>query len=189
MHALCLICSTETHYELSVYWWSKCVECSGLVVLEWIYCPTMARWLVRWSLLGDHWLLMPGIRMYPVVSVVSVIWSNLLLLLQRSLLPGGIIRFYERFCMPLRLGANWGYWPSDSVFDQWGGVHHKLLMFLTWMGSFTCHCHRHQVKGTSVLRLIRRTNLKQWLPILVKNVHVAKGWFSLALASLGVRIF
>jgi hypothetical protein len=36
-----------------------------------------------------------------------------LLLLQRSLLPGGIIlqgvsppRFYERFCVPLRLGAN-----------------------------------------------------------------------------------
>jgi hypothetical protein len=38
--------------------------------------------------------------------------------------------------MPLRLGANWGYWPSDSVFDQGGGVHHKLLMFVTWVGSF-----------------------------------------------------
>jgi hypothetical protein len=46
-------------------------------------------------------------------------------------------RFYERFCVPLRLGANWGYWPSDSVFHQ-GGVHHKLLIFLTWMGSFAC---------------------------------------------------
>jgi hypothetical protein len=85
-----------------------------------------------------------------------------LLLLQRSLLPGGSITppwFYERFCVPLRLGANWGYWPSDSVFDQGGGVHHKLhvLMFLTWMGSFACHWHRHQVRGTSVLRLIRRT--------------------------------
>jgi hypothetical protein len=33
-------------------------------------------------------------------------------------------RFYERFCVPLRLGANWGYWPSDSVFDQGGRVHH-----------------------------------------------------------------
>jgi hypothetical protein len=61
------------------------------------------------------------------------------------------------FCVPLRLGANWGYWPSDSVFDQGGGVHHKLLMFLTWMGSFACHWHRHQVQGASVLRLIRRT--------------------------------
>jgi hypothetical protein len=38
--------------------------------------------------------------------------------------------------VPLRLGANWGYWPSDPVFDQGGGVHHKLLLFLTWMGSF-----------------------------------------------------
>jgi hypothetical protein len=28
--------------------------------------------------------------------------------------------FYERFCVPLRLGANWGYWPSDSIFDQLG---------------------------------------------------------------------
>jgi hypothetical protein len=67
-------------------------------------------------------------------------------------------RFYERFSVPLRLGDNWGYWPSDSVFDQGGGVHHKLLMFLTWMGSFACHWHWHQVKGTSVLRpsLIRR---------------------------------
>jgi hypothetical protein len=52
-------------------------------------------------------------------------------------------RFYERFCVPLRLGANWGYWPSDSVFDQGGGVRHKLLMFLTWMGSFACHWHWH----------------------------------------------
>jgi hypothetical protein len=90
---------------------------------------------------------------------------QLLLLLQRSLLPGGIILqgvlllpgFYERFCVPLRLGANWGYWPRDSVFDQRGGVHHKLLMFLTWVGSFACHWHRHQVQGSSVLRLIRRT--------------------------------
>jgi hypothetical protein len=32
-----------------------------------------------------------------------------------------------------------------------------LAMFLTWMGSFACHWHRHQVQGTSVLRLIRRT--------------------------------
>jgi hypothetical protein len=34
---------------------------------------------------------------------------------QRSITPP---KFYERFCVPLRLGANWGYWPSDSVFDQ-----------------------------------------------------------------------
>jgi hypothetical protein len=54
--------------------------------------------------------------------------------------------------VPLRFGANWGYWPSDSVFDQ-GGVHHKLLVFLIWMGSFACHWHRHQVQGTSVLLL------------------------------------
>jgi hypothetical protein len=52
--------------------------------------------------------------------------------LQRALLPGGIILqgvlllqgSMSVFCMPLRLGANWGYWPSDSVFDQ-GGVHHN----------------------------------------------------------------
>jgi hypothetical protein len=56
------------------------------------------------------------------------IWV-ILLLLQRSLLPGGIILQgpMSVFCMPLRLGANWGYWPSDSVFHQGGGAHHKLL--------------------------------------------------------------
>jgi hypothetical protein len=66
---------------------------------------------------------------------------------------------------PVLLGIYLSYWvpnmPSVSAcyfcyFDQ-GGVHHKLLMFLTWMGSFACHWHRHQVQGNSVLRLIRRT--------------------------------
>jgi hypothetical protein len=94
-------------------------------------------------------------------------------------------RFYERFCMPLRLGANWGYWPSDSVFDEGRGVHHKLLMFLTWMGYFACHWHRHQVQGTSVLRLIRRTRaieVKQLAqghyvgaPILGQGITYVKG--------------
>jgi hypothetical protein len=49
---------------------------------------------------------------------VSLDRGFILLLLQRSLLPGGIIlqgvlldppRFYERFCVPLRLGASSGY--------------------------------------------------------------------------------
>jgi hypothetical protein len=31
----------------------------------------------------------------------------------RSITPP---RFNERVCVPLRLGVNWGYWPSDSVF-------------------------------------------------------------------------
>jgi hypothetical protein len=43
-----------------------------------------------------------------------------LLLLQRSFLPGGIILqgvlllqvLWAFFCVPLQLGANWGYWPS-----------------------------------------------------------------------------
>jgi hypothetical protein len=50
----------------------------------------------------------------------------LLHLLQRSLLPGGIILqgvlllqgSMSVFCVPLWLGANWGYWPSDSVFNH-----------------------------------------------------------------------
>jgi hypothetical protein len=29
-------------------------------------------------------------------------------------------RFYERFCVPLQLGANWDYWPSEqSVMPLW----------------------------------------------------------------------
>jgi hypothetical protein len=57
-------------------------------------------------------------------SVFALAWRNCS---PRSITP---LRFYERFCVPLRLGANWGYWPSDSVFDQGGGVHHKLLICL-----------------------------------------------------------
>jgi hypothetical protein len=79
---------------------------------------------------------------FPVISPIVI--PILLLLLQCSLLPGGIILqgvlllqgYIERFCVPLLLGANWGYWPSDSVFDQGGGVHHKLLMFLDLDGFF-----------------------------------------------------
>jgi hypothetical protein len=58
-------------------------------------------------------------------QIYHVVWQQksgearilplLLLLLQRSLLPPSRS---ERFCVPLRLGTNWGYWPSDSVFDQ-----------------------------------------------------------------------
>jgi hypothetical protein len=49
--------------------------------------------------------------------------------------------------------CHYGYVPIGviglvTVFDH--GVHHKLLMFLTRMGSFACHWHRHQVQGTSV---------------------------------------
>jgi hypothetical protein len=62
-------------------------------------------------------------------SAFALAWRNYS---PRSITPP---RFNERFCVPLRLGANWGHWPSASVFDQGGGVHHKLLMFLTWMGS------------------------------------------------------
>jgi hypothetical protein len=65
-------------------------------------------------------------------SAFALAWRNHS---PRSITPP---RFYELLCVPLRLGANWGYWPSDSVFDQGGGVHHKLLMFLTWMGYFAC---------------------------------------------------
>jgi hypothetical protein len=50
---------------------------------------------------------------------------------------------------------------SDSVFDQGGGVHHKLLSITSYsclsLGCVACHWHRHQVQGTSVLRLVRRT--------------------------------
>jgi hypothetical protein len=71
-------------------------------------------------------------------SAFALAWRNYS---PRSITP----RFYECFCVPLQLGANnWGYWPSDSVFDQGGGVHHKLLMF-------------SHLDGTEVLRLIRRT--------------------------------
>jgi hypothetical protein len=39
------------------------------------------------------------------------------------------------------LGVNWVHWPSGSDFGQaQRRSHHKLLMFLTWMGSFTCSC-------------------------------------------------
>jgi hypothetical protein len=45
-------------------------------------------------------------------SAFALAWRNYS---PRSITPP---RFYEHFCVPLRLGANWGYWPSDSVFDQ-----------------------------------------------------------------------
>jgi hypothetical protein len=44
----------------------------------------------------------------------------------RSITPP---RFYEHFCVPQRLGTNWGYWPSDSVFDQWVQILPQLLLF------------------------------------------------------------
>jgi hypothetical protein len=79
-------------------------------------------------------------------SLACFVTTGTILLLQRSLLPGGIILqgvllLQGSMSVLLWLGANWGYWPSDSVFDQGGGVHHKLLMFFTWMGSFACHWH------------------------------------------------
>jgi hypothetical protein len=40
------------------------------------------------------------------------------------------------------LGANWVYWPivAPTLSRPRGGVHHKLIMFLTWMASFTYSC-------------------------------------------------
>jgi hypothetical protein len=58
--------------------------------------------------------------------------------------------------VPLRLGANWGYWPSDSVFDQGGGVHHKLLMFFSLGWGLLLATGIGTRYKTSVLRLIRR---------------------------------
>jgi hypothetical protein len=52
-----------------------------------------------------------------LLFLFALAWKNYS---PRSITPP---RFYERFCVPLRLGANWGYRPSDSVFDQGGGVH------------------------------------------------------------------
>jgi hypothetical protein len=52
--------------------------------------------------------------------VFALAWRNYS---PRSITPPKVL---WAFCVPLRLGANWGYWPSDSVFDQGGGVHHKL---------------------------------------------------------------
>jgi hypothetical protein len=54
-------------------------------------------------------------------SAFALAWRNYS---PRSITPPW---FYERFCVPLRLGINWGYWPSNSVFDQGGGVHPNLL--------------------------------------------------------------
>jgi hypothetical protein len=83
-------------------------------------------------------------------SAFALTWRNYF---PRSITPS---RFYERVCVPLRLGANWGYWPSDSVFDQRGGVHHdKLLMFLTWGLLLATGIGTKRVQGTSVLRLIQ----------------------------------
>jgi hypothetical protein len=68
-------------------------------------------------------------------------------LLQRSLLPGGIIlqgvfllqSYMSVFACHYTVRYQLGLLAYDSVFDQGGGVHHKLLMFLSWMGSFACH--------------------------------------------------
>jgi hypothetical protein len=60
------------------------------------------------------------------------------------------------WCRSMVLGSNLGdiglVTPSSTREEET-----KLLMFITWMGYFACHWHRHQVQGTSDLRLIRRT--------------------------------
>jgi hypothetical protein len=76
-----------------------------------------------------------------------------LLLLQRSLLPGeiifqGVLLLQGSMSVILRattVRCQLGLLACDSVFEQGGGVHHKLLMFLTWIGSFACHWHRFYV--------------------------------------------
>jgi hypothetical protein len=45
-------------------------------------------------------------------SAFALAWRNYS---PRSITPP---RFYEHYCVPLRLGANWVYWPSNSVFNQ-----------------------------------------------------------------------
>jgi hypothetical protein len=91
-------------------------------------------------------------------------------------------RFYKRFCVPLRLGANWGYWPSDSVFDQGGVVHHKLLMILTWMGSFACHESNRSKATCSGLQAnvavtgIEPTAFRSWIQDLNHAAHRIQWW-------------
>jgi hypothetical protein len=82
-------------------------------------------------------------RLTPSSSAFALAWRNYS---PRSTLLQGSMSIFA--CHERWLGANLGYWPSDSIFDQGGGVHHKLLMFLTWMGYFVaCHWHRHQVQS------------------------------------------
>jgi hypothetical protein len=66
-------------------------------------------------------------------SAFALAWRNYS---PRSITPP---RFYERVCVPLpwlRLGANWGYWPSDSVLDHfrlfWLPVTKKFANILKW---------------------------------------------------------
>jgi hypothetical protein len=84
-----------------------------------------------------------GLGLYrhePTETLYFCMKWHLLLLLQCSLLPGGIILqgvlllqgYMSVFLRATTVRCQWGYWHSDSVFDQGGGVHHKLLMFLTW---------------------------------------------------------
>jgi hypothetical protein len=73
----------------------------------------------------DQWIQWALDVLYFVLWLCTCTWQYLshLLLLQRSLLPGGIIlqgvsllqgSMSVFFCVPLWFGANWGYWPSDS---------------------------------------------------------------------------
>jgi hypothetical protein len=58
-----------------------------------------------------------GIILQGVLLAFTLAWRNYS---PRSITPPTCPRFYERFCVPLQLGANCGYWPSDSVFGQGG---------------------------------------------------------------------
>jgi hypothetical protein len=86
-------------------------------------------------------------------SAFALAWRNYS---PRSITP----RFCERFCVPLRLGANWGYWPSDSDSTrEEESITSYSCFSLGW--GLACHWHRHQVQGASVLCLLRRTRARE----------------------------
>jgi hypothetical protein len=83
---------------------------------------------------------------YYYSSAFALAWRNYS---PRSITPP---RFYERFCV--RLGANWGYWPSDSTREE---SITSYSCFSLGLRLLLATGIRHQVQGASVLRLIRRT--------------------------------
>jgi hypothetical protein len=84
-----------------------------------------------------------GLVIEPWSSSLGNIVSKGKMMVPRNHLVGRVDAGWESllFHLAATLGANWVYWPSGSDFGQaQRRSPSQAIMFLTWMGSFTCSC-------------------------------------------------
>jgi hypothetical protein len=178
INARCVIAINQlNNTEDKIQWpntsYMRATFCWVYTLLPGIVVGWLVGWLVmlRWRAGNTlYWLLLlanegPWTTSHTVVVGYARFWGTLgiirsdvgrlhqwviLLLLQRSLLTGGF------FCVPHTVRCQLGHWIEESI-TSYSHVSHLdgvfILLFATW--------HRHQVQGTSVLRLIRRTRVQQ----------------------------